>query len=55
MEPIEQSGSEKVDDNKDFRVSIVSDRKITTIIAYTIPASRKLLTISTKMILFENR
>lgn len=38
-EPIEQSGDEEVDKNKDVRVSAVKNRKITTTTANEILAS----------------
>ena len=52
--PIEQSGNEKVDDNKDVKVSAVKGRKITTTIASAISAGGKLSMASTKVILLEN-
>ncbi len=53
-EPIEQSDSEEVDDNKDVRVSAVKGRKITTTTTNAIPAGGKLLTVSSKMTLPES-
>ncbi len=53
-EPTEQiSGSEEVDDDKDIRVLVVRDRKITIITASTIPASGKLSMASFKVTLPE--
>ena len=49
----EQSGSKKVDDNKDVKVSAVKDRKITTITTNAIPAGGKLLMALIKETLLE--
>ena len=51
--PIEQSSSEKVEDNKDVRASAVKSRKIITTTAYAILVGRKLLIALTKVILLE--
>ncbi len=50
-EPIEQSDSEEVDDNKDVRVSAVRGRKITTTTTSAIPAGGKLSIASIKVTL----
>ena len=50
-EPTEQSGAEKVDDNKNVRILAVRGRKIITTTASAILVGGKLLTISTKMTL----
>ncbi len=48
-ESIEQSDSEGANDNKDVKISAIRGRKIITITTSVIPASGKLLTISTKV------
>ncbi len=53
MKTIKQSGSEKVDNNEDIRVSVVRGRKSITTTASAIPTGRKLLMASTKEILSE--
>ncbi len=53
MEPTKQSGSEKVDDDKDIKVSAVRGRKITTTTASARPAGGKLLMASSKITLLE--
>ena len=52
-EPKEQSGNEKIDNNKDIRVSAVRGRKITITTISVILASRKLSITSIKMTLPE--
>ena len=52
---IEQSNSEKVNDNKDIRISVVRGEKITTTTASALFASRKLLMVSIKVILPEGK
>ncbi len=42
VEPKKHSGSDKVDDDKDVRVSVVRSRKITTTTTSIILAGRKL-------------
>lgn len=53
VEPIEQSGYKEVDDD-DVKVSVVMSKKIIITIANVVPAGRKLLITSTKMILLED-
>ncbi len=52
-EPIEQSGSRKVDNNEDVKVSAVRCRRITTTTASAILAGGKLSMTSTKVTLPE--
>ncbi len=54
-EPVKQSGSKEVNDDRNIRVSAVRKRKITTTIASAIPMSGKLSTASTKVTLLEGR
>lgn len=54
MEPIKQSSSDEVNENKDVKISIVKSKKITITIINTISAGIKLLTVSTNMTLPES-
>ena len=53
MEFIKQSGSEKVDDDKDVRISKIRGQKITITITSAIIARENLLMASTKITLSE--
>lgn len=54
-EPIEQSDSEEVNDNKNVRVSRVKSRKTITATINAISMCRRLLTVSIQMILPGNK
>lgn len=53
-ELIKQSGNEEVDDDENVRVSTVKSKKITTTTGSAIPAGRKLLMTSRKVILLKD-
>ena len=55
VEPTKQSGSKVVNNNKDVQISVVKDRKIIITTTSTILASRKLLTVSTKVTLLRGK
>lgn len=51
----QQHSSEMVNENENVRVPLIRGRKIATITANAKPAVRKLLTMSIKMVLVEDR